>query len=103
MGFAERERRVAPQHDLLRRNYLGDIAQHRRLEADGIDIELAQIIADRLGQGALQLSVSTDLALHPGPQSRAECTAMGADELERRPAVEKAGTDHFQDVDGAVE
>src|ERR1700722_11252323 len=103
MGFTERKRRVAPEHDLLWRNHLGDITQHRRLEADRIHIELAQIIADRLGQGAFELSIGIDLALHTGPQSRAERAAMGADELERRPAVEKAGADHFQDVDGTVE
>src|SRR3569832_2723959 len=28
---------------------------------------------------------------------------MGADQLQRRPAVEKAGADHFQNIDGAVE
>src|SRR5271163_5155585 len=87
MGFAERERRVASEHDLLRRNHLRHIAQHRRLEADGIDIKLAQIIADRLGQGAFELSVGIDLALHPGSQSRAERAAMGANEFQRRPAV----------------
>src|ERR1700722_2640422 len=48
MRFAQRERRVAPQHYLLRRNYLPHITQHRRLEADGIDIKMARIIADRL-------------------------------------------------------
>src|ERR1700733_8621840 len=103
MGFAERKRRVAPEHDLLGRDHLGHITQHRRLEADRIHIELAQIIADRFGEGAFELSVGIDLALHPGSQSRAERAAMSANELERRPAVENTGTDHFQDVDGAVE
>src|ERR1700733_7138202 len=103
MRFAERKRRVAPQHDLLRRNYLRHITQHRRLEADGIDIKLAQIIADRLVQGTFELSVGIDLALHAGTQSRAKRASVGTDEFERWPAVEKTRTDHFQNVDGAVE
>src|SRR5579863_3386088 len=103
MRLAERKRRVAAKHDLLDRYYLGDIPQHRGLETDGIDIELAQIVADWFGQYALELRVGVDLTLHAGAQRRAERTTMRTNQLKRGPTVEKARTDHLQNVDGRIE
>src|ERR1700691_4837076 len=66
--LAERKRRVAAQEQMLDRHHLGDITKNRRLETDRVEIEPAQIIADRHFQRAGQLRIGIDLALHAGTQ-----------------------------------
>ena len=58
---------------------------------------------NKFAKTAVAYGLGALLALHAGPQRRAERTAMGAHQLKRGPTVEKARTDNLQDVDGTVE
>src|SRR5690348_13730097 len=88
---------------MLHRHNGRRIFENFRFEANRVEIESTQIIADgRLERGS-QLPVGVDLALHARAQCHTEGAGMSENEFEPGPTIEKSGTDHAEKVDRAVE
>src|SRR5579883_486048 len=100
--LAQRKRRIAAHEEMLHGCHLRGVTKDVGLEADGVEIEPPQIIADRHLQRRRQPGIGVDLPLHARAQHEAEGARMSADELQRRPAIEEPRADHAQDIVGVV-
>src|ERR1700753_2664835 len=72
IGLAQRKWGVTPKHDPFDRHNFSNVAQDSGLEANAVEIQAFEIVADGHFQGLLQLRVCVHFSLHTGAQAWAE-------------------------------
>src|SRR6185295_13891331 len=61
IGLSERERRIAPEQEMLRRNDAGGVAQVVRLETHRVEVKVTQVVTDLARQRMRERRVGIDL------------------------------------------
>src|ERR1700731_699653 len=90
IGLAERKRRVAAEHEMFRVDGISidDKAGVAGLEADGVEIQWAQVIAKWAFQTRREPRIGIDLPLHARAQHRDITAEVSTAEPKRRIFVE---------------